>query len=175
MRRPHRKLLPPPLNDRDEFGLPMLSLLTEVSETPEERAKRVKFVRRAAFHFYRRIVEHLGEEKCAKLFANFGRRREGRQRGSTNPERDGELLARHAHLVQQATSAAGRAAAPRKAAEAVYRDRGARFGNSADALEKRLRRLLSQGPGERATDAKRALEAARRRPLTEPWPGGDRN
>jgi len=174
MRPPWQPLCPPPpSNDCGES--PVLSALGEALESPEARAKRVRLAKREAFRSYRFVAEHLGEEEAAKLFANFGRRREGRQRGSTNPERDGELLARHAHLVEQATSEAERAAAPRKAAEAVYRDHGARFGNSADALEKRLRRLLGQGPRERATDAKRALEAARRRPLTEPWPGGDRN
>ena len=176
MHRPNRTLFPPPpFRGYDEFGLPVLSLLTEIWETPDERAKRVRLVRRAAFRFYRRLVEHLGEEEGVKLVASFGRRWEGRQRGSTNLARDGELLARYRACLGKAASKAERATLPRKVAEEMYHAHGARFGSSADAIEKRLRRLLSQGPRERAINAKHALEAARRRPLTEPWPGGDAN
>jgi hypothetical protein len=176
MRRPNRTQFPPPsFRDHDEFGLPVLSLLGEACETPEERTKRVRRVRRATFHFYRRIVEHLGEEEAAKLMASFGRRREGREPGSTNPRRDRELLAYYWASFEKAGSEAERAALPRKVAEEVFQAHGVRLGNSADAIEKRLRRLLSKGSRERAIDAKRVLEVARRRPLTEPWPDGDTN
>jgi hypothetical protein len=54
-----------------------------------------------------------------------------------------------------------------------YEERGRYFGNSAGAIEKKLRRLIEQQrePRRRIEVAKKALEAARRRDLMEPWPG----
>jgi hypothetical protein len=161
-----------PFSATDEFGLPVLSLLGEVRETPEKRTKRVRFVRRAAFRFYRRIVEHLGEDAAAKLFECFSKGVKGRPSGSADPVRDGELWTAYQAFLKL-TREEDQAALPRLLAQSLYEERGRYFGNSAAAIEKRLRRLMKQQQDRRGRikAAKKGLEAARRRPLTEPWPG----
>lgn len=176
MRRPTRLPFagPPfePFPATDEFGLPVLSLLSEARETPENRTKRVRSVRRAAFRFYRRIVENLGEDAAAKLFECFSKGVKGRPSGSADPVRDGELWTAYQAFLKL-TRDDDKAALPRLLAQSLYKERGGYFGNSAAAIEKRLRRLITQqqDQGGRLKAAKKSLEAARRRPLTEPWPG----
>ena len=162
--------LPFPLPTADEFGLPLLSLLAEACETSEERTKRVRLVRRAAFRFYRRIVEHLGEETAARLFEYFSKRGKGRPSGSANPARDGELWTTYQARLKM-TREVDQAALPRILAASLHEERGRYFGNSAAAIEKRLRRLMNQQEDRRGRlkAGKEALEAARRRPLTEGW------
>ena len=159
----------PPFPTTDAFGLPMLSLLAEASETPEERTKRVVLVRRVAFRFYRTVVEHLGEEG-RELFRGFAARRRGRERGPTDTERDGELLARVDACLKEATSEAERDALPRLLSEALHKESGGCFGNSPSAIEKHIRGLLKLDRRGGLKAAQKAIEASRRRPLSDPWP-----
>jgi hypothetical protein len=176
VRKPKRPPFPgPPFQPfpaNDEFGLPALSLLGEAYETPETRTKRVRFVRRAAFRFYRRIVDNLGEDAAARLFKCFSKGVKGRPSGSADPTRDGELWAAYQAFLKL-TREEDQGALPRLLADSLYEERGRYFGNSAAAIEKRLRRLIKQQQDRRGRikAAKKGVEAARRRPLTEPWPG----
>jgi hypothetical protein len=149
----------------------MLSLLAEASETPEERTKRVVLVRRVAFRFYRTVVEHLGEEGARELFRGFAARRRGRERGPTDTRRDGELLARVDACLKEATSEAERDALPRLLSEALHKESGDYFGNSPSAIEKHIRGLLKLDRRGGLKAAQKAIEASRRRPLSDPWPG----
>jgi hypothetical protein len=145
MRRPMR--LPPmislPPRATDEFGLPRTSFLSEACEPAEEREDRLRAVRRQAFKFYRAVCGHLGEEEAKKLFGGFWKRREGRRRGSTNPEKDRALLEEYDDRLAKTRCDAERERLFREIGE-LARDRfPGVFGNSAPAIEQHLRRLVA--------------------------------
>jgi hypothetical protein len=144
MRPPRR--LPPitslPPHATDEFGLPRTSFLSEACESGEEREDQLRAVRRQAFKFYRAACGVLGEEETKKLFEGFWKRREGRRRGSTNPEKDRALLEEYNDRLALTRCAAERERLFREIGE-LARDRfPGVFGNSAPAIEKHLRRLV---------------------------------
>jgi hypothetical protein len=149
--------------------------LAEAAETPGERTKRIARVQRVALRFYRTVVEHLGEEEARSLFETFLKRTRGQPSGSRNPIRDGELYEEYLANLGKVTSDPEREALPRVLAEEMSRTRGSYFGNSAVAIEKKLRRILKkqQDPRWRLKAAKDQLEVLRRRPLGEPWGGGE--
>lgn len=153
-------------------GCPCCRCWRKRARRPRNGRKRVRFVRRAAFRFYRRIVENLGEDAAAKLFECVSKGVKGRPSGSADPVRDGELWTAYQASLKL-TREEDQAALARLLAESLYEERGRYFGNSAAAIEKRLRRLIKQQQDRRGRikAAKKSLEAARRRPLTKPWPG----
>jgi hypothetical protein len=84
----------PPLPKTDEFGLRIVSLLGQTLEAPEEKAMRIRRVRRFAFRAYRAVAFHLGDEEARKIFDGFisKARRMGRPGGSSDPSRDEVML-----------------------------------------------------------------------------------
>jgi hypothetical protein len=157
LRRPLWPVSVPPPTTSSEFGLPSLSLLGEVLETAEARGERHTRVRRAAFRFYRRIVDILGEAEAKRLFWGFVTepRRRGRKRRPVDPARDEEFLWRFFEC-QRHLSPDEMPKLPRALAAAL----GPRFGASPEAREKKLRRLL------KAWERKQALQKARLQRLT---------
>lgn len=164
MRRPKwPQLIPPPPREVEQFDLPLKSLLSQALESSEQREARLRKVRRTAFQFYRAVCLHLGEEAAKTLFEGFASkaRRMGRPGGSSDRSRDQVMLEVHDALTAGATEVE-RMALPRTLGELL----GPEFGNSAEAREKHIRRLLHQ----RAR--RRRLEEARAQRLT-PMLGGD--
>ena len=129
----------PPLPKTDEFGLRIVSLLGQTLEAPEEKAMRIRRVRRFAFRAYRAVAFHLGDEEARKMFDGFlsKARRMGRPGGSSDPSRDEVMLEVYDALAAGATEAE-REALPRTLGELLEPE----FGNSAEAREKHIRRLL---------------------------------
>jgi hypothetical protein len=139
----------PPFPTVDEFGLPSITLLAKACESQDEREKRHRKARVFAFHAYQAVVRQLGGDDARKLFHSIASdpKRKGRKSGSTNPQRDAELLARYDAATQEALTNEDRKAVPRRVAESLAkesREQGTSFwfGNSPDAIEKQLRRLL---------------------------------
>ena len=116
------------------FGLPPLP--TE-PETATARLKRRALVRRNAelvlSALFGRLRAHLGEEEARRLFEPPPRN----GRGVSDPERDRELLDQY-DLVAGTQRAAFLVAARCHAAEPQ------RFGNSPEAIEKHIRRLVDK-------------------------------
>ena len=132
----------PPYAEVDEFGLPWASLLERASESPIQRERRLRSVKTFAFRAFQAVVAHLGEDAARTLFKSFASdpKRSGRQSGSTNPQRDTELLARYDAALRETTTETDRKAIPRNLAESLARERGTpfQFGNSPEAIEKLL-------------------------------------
>jgi hypothetical protein len=116
------------------------------------------------------------ERMRQELFEVFSKRGRGRPAGSRNPTRDAELYEEYRVRLMTVNSDAEREALPRVLANELHQTRRGYFGNSAAAIEKKLRRILEdqRDPRARLAAAKDQLEAARRRPLAEPWRGTKR-
>ena len=139
----------PPFPTVDEFGLPSITLLAKACESQGEREKRHRKARVFALRAYQAVVHQLGVDEARKLFQSIASdpKRRGRKSGSTNPQRDAELLARYDAAAQKLMANEDRKALPRRVAEILAdesREQGTpfSFGNSLDAIEKQLRRLL---------------------------------
>ena len=104
----------------------------------------------------------LGEETAARLFEYFSKRGEGRPGGSANPARDGELWTTYQARLKM-TREVDQAALPRILAASLHEERGRYFGNSAAAIEKRLRRLMNQQEKTGEDALKRARKRLKRR------------
>jgi hypothetical protein len=158
MRRPSSlPLTPLPPGATDRFDLPRTSFLSEASESDAEREARLRAVHRQAFKFYRAVCDQLGEDETKKLFEEFWKRREGRQRGSTKPERDRALLEEYDDRYVMTTSDAERESLRRKIAESAHDRFPGVFGNSPSAIDKHLQRLID------SRERRQALIAAQSR------------
>jgi hypothetical protein len=120
------------------------------------------------------MIEQLGEDGARRLFEALSKRRRGRPAGSRNPTRDAELYEEYRVRLMRVNSEAEREALPRVLANELYENRRGYFGHSAAAIEKKLRRILEGHSRAPLAAAKDQLEAARRRPLAEPWRGTKR-
>jgi hypothetical protein len=158
MRRPKwPPLIPLPPRATDRFDLPRTSLLSEACESAEERKARLRTVRRQAFMFYKTVCDQLGQDETKKLFDGFWKRRPGRQRGPTNPDRDRALLEEYDDRHALTTSDAERERLPREIGHLANDRFPGVFGNSASAIEKHLRRLTT------SRERRQSLIAARSR------------
>jgi hypothetical protein len=152
MRRPMWPKLTPTVSKTDEFGLPLTSLLSEALEPADEREKRLRIVRRFALRAYRAVCLHLGEDGARQLFNSLASPapvRRGRKRGSMDSRRDDELLARYNAAVSELASEADVKSLPMRLAMILYdasrkSEAPGKLGNSAQAIEKHIRRLLDR-------------------------------
>jgi hypothetical protein len=113
------------------FGLPPLPTEPETATAQLKRQARVRrnaeLVLTALFGALR---AHLGEEGARRLFELPPRN----ARGVSDPERDRELLDRYDNLGE----------APSVVATRCYAEDPRRFGNSPEAIEKHIRRMVDK-------------------------------
>lgn len=120
--------------------------------TPDEWEKRLRIVRRFALRAYRAVCLHLGEDGARRLFNSLASPdpvRRGRKRGSRDKRRDDELIARYDAAASELTSEVDLKSLPMRLAIVLYdesrkSDAPRKFGNSAQAIDKHIRRLLVQ-------------------------------
>jgi hypothetical protein len=130
----------------------MISLVAMATESPGQKELRCRGARRLAFKVFEAVARQLGEDETRRLFKAIATRdpvRRGRKRGSTDPLRDDELMSRYDVAASEAADEAERSSLPGRLAVMLYdeslkSDAADRFGNSAQAIEKHLRRLLDR-------------------------------
>ena len=128
------------------FGLP---IRPACRETYEARAWRKADARWRGeiilVKLFSRLKNNLGNSETARLFEACIKRCVGRgERVSRNPAHDDFLLQA---FEGQAASTGDRESAPREAAEIIDSIYPGKHGNSATAIEKRIRRLLKAEAG----------------------------
>ena len=162
-------LYPPPPSETEDFKLPRAPsrLGAMAFETPAQRDRRLRCVRREAYRFFSAVGRHLGDDETNKLFDGFTSKpvRRGAPSGPKDQERDRELLA-----IYDAFAAKNAMASPAAVAQWLFKkpDRGTRFGSSPDAVERHIRRLLHQRNRRRALEEARWRRRIANRPKSEP-------
>jgi hypothetical protein len=154
---------PPPFREMHEFKLPIApTFLCE--ETADQEEKRRRFVRQEAFRFYKRVVEHLGEEDTKKLYSVFcSNPRRGSPGGSADLELKEWLLAEYDKRCANALRHKSNGAKNVRAR--VAHDLAPEFGKKPAALRKALDRCLIERAEHIEKQRRRqALWEARHRP-----------
>lgn len=136
--------------ERDVFGLPV----RPQTETPAQRLIREAETRRVAEmllgQIFGRLKNCLSVAEAAKLFhplATTQPKRKRGEHGERNPEINKELLAIYDWSAEHSNDLS---ALPRSLANDLYKTFDRKFGNSAEAIEKQLRRLLGDRAAEMA-------------------------
>jgi hypothetical protein len=138
-------------NGRDRFGLPQnWSLL---GETEADRKSRITSAEALIKDAFETAVRHFGYEDARRRFNEVVKKPPpGKQ---ANKEIIDELLIHYDRETRG--GALGKAEAPGRIGEALYETYGIRFGASADAIEKKLRRALKAREKAEAERAERIL------------------
>jgi hypothetical protein len=134
-----------------------------MGEGGEQRAKRIAKVRKVTRRFFKAVVRELGEDEARKLFRALGVRPKGRPERSMSLGRhraNVELMRIYEEEVYICADEKSESI-PRKLAQRLNDERRHEFGNSAEAIERQIRRLLAK---RRQQSQKSALQGRRRRP-----------
>jgi hypothetical protein len=134
-----------PSDERFErFGLPRppSDPKTETASQRSSREARVKFegglLLGAMFGV---LKSHLGVDATQRLFQGFCRPRPRGRRGVSNPENDARLLEIYDLQIERENN---KKSAPRLIAEHLDRNEPGKYGASAEAIEKHIRRLVGE-------------------------------
>ena len=120
-----------------KFGLPIVPSPFLSSKSATERSERLAAVKALVMDVFTLTKAHLGEEEARKLFAKMSHRRKGRRaQDSVNAE----LLGFYDDLVANPSQKAK--SAPRRIAERLDRMGLTKYGNSAEAIIKKVNRLV---------------------------------
>jgi hypothetical protein len=142
----------PPLIDpdrKDRFGLPFSWSL--LGESEAERVARIAGAEQLIKDAIEGAARHFGHDEARRRFSEIAKKPpRGKQ---ANKEITGDLLAHYDRETSGGTL--DKAEAPRRIAEALYKDHGRCFGESALAIEKRIRRALENRVEARAEEKKR--------------------
>jgi hypothetical protein len=138
---------------RDDFGLPVPP---SGPETARARALRKAETRRLGEiilgKLFSRLKSNLGLIEAAKLFEQYSKLVRDRNKAPRNPAHDDFLL----QVVEgQGAMTGDRESAPRLAAERLWAMDRSKYGNSVDAIEKHIRRLLKAPDDPQLRNAKR--------------------
>jgi hypothetical protein len=106
-------------------------------ETETDRRERIAKIEALVPHFFRIAALHLGDVEARKLFRAAVKAKGGRR---ASAELDAELLRMHDSEVAKHPEKRG--SVPRTLAKHLYTEEPQKFGNSADAIAKHIRRLL---------------------------------
>ena len=136
----------------DIFGLYDLSLLERACESEADRKKRFKAVEEGVAAAFRAAVRHLGDEEARQLFKRVTRRKKRGQGKIFQSDRDARLLSEYKVASQKGETIA--ALARRLHATSTE------FGNTADAVETQIRKLVKE---QKKRDRVAAFEARRLR------------
>jgi hypothetical protein len=131
MKMPRRPFYPVELPP-DIFGLRHIGLLEHEDET--ERQKRVGTVEKGVAAAFKAAIDHL---EARRLFARVLRRPKRGQGKMLAPDRDARLLMEFDAVASRGESVAALSRRLRAAA-------GTEFGNTADAIETQIRKLLKE-------------------------------
>jgi hypothetical protein len=138
--------------ERNPFHEPLPGLLGEAEDDHNRWLE-------AASEFLRGLFKdaklRVGEDEARRLFVRATKRRRGehgRQQVGRSPTRDADLLYAYDEAIRHAQTDRERRATPRHLAGRLAAESGPRYGNSAQAIERHLRRLLA--------DRKRQAEAS---------------
>jgi hypothetical protein len=115
------------------------------TESARARLLRQAFVRHQgeilAGRLFAFLQAHLGDSGARRLFARFSTRRTSRGRGASNPMQDEELLDMYDAAAEET---ANQASVPAQLAARLDESEPGGYGNSAEAIAKRIRRLLKK-------------------------------
>jgi hypothetical protein len=141
MKMPRRRFFPlfPPVAPRpDIFGLHQLSLLGQAGESAADREKRFATIEAGVRGAFKAAVGHLGEDEARRLFVRVLRRpKRGRGKGLAL-DRNYRLLSAFDTAGQNGESIPALARRLRAGAG------GIELGNTADAIEAQIRKLLKE-------------------------------
>jgi hypothetical protein len=126
------------MDEPGKFGLP-ISPFDPRSEPASSRKKRIASVNSLVFEVFNLAKAHLGEKKAQKLFVGVTHRKKMGRRAAV--KENAELLRLYDEEV--AKNPMNRKSAPRQIAEYLYNRPSKRFGQSVDALTKRIRRQVA--------------------------------
>lgn len=156
-----------PTPDRPDFRLelPLIGITLDAAKIPDKESPQLGLWRGevgALIHMaFRYATLAVGEEFAKELWAKVPTaRRRGRPAGSTNLLRDFALLGFYAAEADDGTPlpTIPRVLGAKLYAESAKRPRGERelYGNSADAIAQRIRRLVKDYPREMAAMRKQS-------------------
>lgn len=131
---PRRPFYPPVVIPPDILGLQHLGLLTGESEA--ETRRRIAAVEAGVEAAFKAAVEHLGEEDARRLFARVVRRPKRGQGKGLAPDRDARLLKEYDAAARNGETVAALARRLHTA--------GIELGNTADAIETQIRKLVKE-------------------------------
>ena len=122
----------------DEFGLPSLAL--SLIAPPAERQAVASAIRTTAERLFAAAVRHIGERDARELWADVYSRKPGPK---GNHDSGGDLLLINMFDYVLSLGTVPKPQIPRHLAERFAKP-GGRFGISASAIQKRVRRLVNQ-------------------------------
>jgi hypothetical protein len=133
MKMPRRPFYPPVALPPDIFGLLHHGTLSLESEA--ETRKRIVTVEKGVEAAFKAAIEHLGEEEARRLFARVLRRPKRGQGKMLAPDRDARLLREYDDASSKGESVAA-------LARRIHTAVGGELGNTPDAIETQIRKLL---------------------------------
>jgi len=137
MKMPRRPFFPPVGLRPDIFGLHQLTI-AGAGESDVDRQKRVATIEAGVVASFKAAVGHLGEDEARRLFARVVRRpKRGRGKGLA-PDRNYRLLRAYDTARQSGESIAALARRLRAS------EGGIKLGNTADAIEAQIRKLVKE-------------------------------
>ena len=131
-----------------------------IAESEDDTRSRVALVKKGVADAFAAAVRHLGDEEARELFASVARRQKRGKGKSLASDRDTQLLAavESAQRVGETIPAL---------AKRLHVERNRELGNSPQAIETQIRKLLKERSAKKRT-AK--LEAQRWRQMSPPSP-----
>jgi hypothetical protein len=148
-----------PKDGRDRFGLP---IPPSGPETANARRWRKAIARREAemvlAELFSKLKRNLGEAEAREFFDRYSTPRRPGRRGPSDYKLDARLLDLYDVLAETTDD---KASIPRLIGQQLHHTSPRQFGNSPDAIEKRIRRLL------KAREKKAAAEAATRKKIEQ--------
>jgi Arc/MetJ-type ribon-helix-helix transcriptional regulator len=96
------------------------------------------------------LKAQLGESEARRFFDPFSTRRRAKTRGARNPAQDAKILTMYDNAAE---GAADKATVPAQLAKRLHEAEHGKYGNSAGAIEKHIRRLLKQREREEEAQA----------------------
>jgi hypothetical protein len=138
-------------NRKDRFGLPFSWSL--LGESEAERGARIAGAEQLIKDAFEAAARHFGHDEARRRFNEIAKKPpRGKQ---ANKEVTADLLAHYDRETSGGTL--DKAEAPRRIAEALYENHRSRFGQSATAIERRIRRAIVARQNANAEEEKRVL------------------
>jgi hypothetical protein len=162
MKMPRRPFFRPVAPRLDIFGLRHLTL-AHGGESAADRQMRVATIEAGVVAAFKAAVGHLGDDEARRLFARVLRRPKRGHGKMLAPDRNYRLLRAYDTAVQHGESIAVLARRLRAG------DDGVKLGNTADAIEAQIRKLVKERKGRdhaAAVQARRWRMAMRNEPPT---------
>lgn len=131
-----------------------------IAESEDDTRSRVALVKKGVADAFAAAVRHLGDEEARELFASVARRRKRGKGKSLASDRDTQLLAalESAQRIGETIPAL---------AKRLHVERKRELGNSPEAIETQIRKLLKERSAKKRTAE---LEAQRWRQMSPPSP-----